>query len=113
MPFHRLLFIVLLLSSCSRPVKEDEHFLQNLMQTEPAKFQSVLDPQDSLEVQIIYTQINRDANNRPSFKSFYFNFHFIPGRVWKGEDAVEVEWSVGPIPIDDDLGACPPGYSGK
>ena len=27
-------------------------------------------------------------------------------RVWEGAPHVEVEWTVGPIPINDDLGAC-------
>ncbi len=87
MSFQRSLFFILLLSSCTRSVKEDEHFLRNLMQTQPAKFQSVLDLQDSLEVQIIYTKINRDANNRPGFKSFYFNVdsthYFYPASTVK------------------------------
>ena len=87
MRLYHLLFIVLLLSSCTEGIKEDEHFLQNLMQTEPAKFQSILNLQDSLEVQIIYTQINRDANNRPVFTSFYFNVdsthYFYPASTVK------------------------------
>ncbi len=27
-------------------------------------------------------------------------------RVWEGAPHVEVEWTVGPIPINDDLGVC-------
>jgi hypothetical protein len=33
----------------------------------------ILDRRAELEVQIIYTQIDRDANNQPAFRSFYFN----------------------------------------
>jgi hypothetical protein len=27
-------------------------------------------------------------------------------RVWEKAEFVEVEWTVGPIPINDDLGGC-------
>lgn len=76
-----------MLSACSPSVKEDEHFLLNLMKTEPAKFQNILNPLDSIDVQIIYTQINRDANNRPIFSSFYFHVdstrYFYPASTIK------------------------------
>ncbi len=35
--------------------------------------QNVLRQKDTLRLQIIYTQINRDKNNVPSFKNYYFN----------------------------------------
>ncbi len=43
------------------------------MSQKPEQFKEVLQNKDSFEVQIIYTQINRDENNYPGFKSFYFN----------------------------------------
>jgi hypothetical protein len=77
----------LIASSCSLPVKEDDSLLQTLMQKDPSKFQYILEYADSLEVQIMYTQINRDANNNPSFKSFYFNVdstrYFYPASTVK------------------------------
>lgn len=36
--------------------------------------QQVLTHPDSFRLQIIYTQINRDANNIPSFRNYHFNF---------------------------------------
>ncbi len=57
------------------------------MRQQPEKFDSILMNKDKLEVQIIYTQIERDANNVPSFKSFYFNVdstrYFYPASTVK------------------------------
>jgi hypothetical protein len=87
----RLIFVIVLASvfqiSFSQVPKEDDQFLKNLMKQKPEEFQSILKNYKALEVQIIYTQINRDANNRPSFKSFYFNVdstkYFYPASTVK------------------------------
>ena len=80
-------FILLVLIGCAKPVQEDEHFLENLMKTQPEKFEPILQHKDPLEIQIIYTQINRDANNVPSFKQFRFNVdslrYFYPASTVK------------------------------
>jgi hypothetical protein len=84
-----LCFVLTLLTiaSCNQKPNEDEDFLLNLMKTEPGKFQEAIDNKDKYEVQIIYTQINRDENNAPSFKSFYFNVdsskYFYPASTVK------------------------------
>lgn len=82
-----IFFILLGLFSCSKPVKEDEHFLENLMKTQSENFDSILKNKDSLEIQIIYTQITRDENNVPSFKQFRFNVdslrYFYPASTVK------------------------------
>ncbi len=79
-----LLFIVL--AACERPIPEDEFFLNHLLERNTSKFQAILS-NDSLEVQIIYTQIIRDSLNRPSFKSFYFQVdsthYFYPASTVK------------------------------
>jgi hypothetical protein len=79
--------IVMVSASCNSSVKEDENLLQNLMRTQPEKFAHVLDSPQRYETQIIYTQINRDENNDPSFKSFYYNFdssyYFYPASTVK------------------------------
>ncbi|MFZ5971261.1 MAG: serine hydrolase [Bacteroidota bacterium] len=64
--------IILLLSSCQRNIAEDEHLLTNLMKSRPALFQAYLDSAEAWEIQVIYTQINRDSANRPHFRSFTF-----------------------------------------
>jgi Beta-lactamase enzyme family len=68
---YTLVLGLLVVSACS-PLKEDQHFVENLMKRDQNKFQSILS-NDSLEVQIIYTQINRDSINRPSFRSFSYH----------------------------------------
>jgi len=81
------LVVVFAIFSCQPPIKEDEHFLMNLIKNEPGKFQYIINHAEPLEVQIIYTQINRDSINRPNFKSFYFNVdstnYFYPASTVK------------------------------
>ncbi|MBS1599222.1 MAG: serine hydrolase [Bacteroidetes bacterium] len=65
----------------------DDKFLESLMKKYPQYFDSILQKRDSFKVQIIYTQINRDASNNPSFKYFYFNVnadkYFYPASTVK------------------------------
>jgi hypothetical protein len=57
------------------------------MMKQSRKLKPILKKKDTLEVQIIYTQINRDAQNKPSFKSFYFHVdsthYFYPASTVK------------------------------
>ena len=91
---YRIALIILVIAffagiflSCETKIKEDDQLLKNLMETEIGKFQRILQNKDSFEVQIIYTQINRDENNGPHFKSFYFNVdsnrYFYPASTVK------------------------------
>jgi hypothetical protein len=79
--------LLALLVSCTSQIKEDEKLIETLLRSKPDQFQPVLDSTDQYEVQIIYTQINRDENNNPSFKSFYFNYdssrYFYPASTVK------------------------------
>ncbi|UXE65271.1 MAG: hypothetical protein KA713_12305 [Chryseotalea sp. WA131a] len=83
--FLSVLFFVLF--ACQPALVEDENFLANLMKQDPKNFQNILDKADTLQIQIIYTQINRDSINRPNFKSFYFradsNQYFYPASTVK------------------------------
>ncbi len=48
--------------------------LQNILSTnKDTIFQKVLDNPNYYRLQIIYTQVNRDKYNKPSFKNYYFN----------------------------------------
>jgi hypothetical protein len=75
------------LIACAPAIKEDKNLIENLMRSKPEQFQTVLDSADYYEVQVIYTQINRDEKNAPSFNSFYFNFdsssYFYPASTVK------------------------------
>lgn len=74
-------------SSCQSQLKEDQFLLVRMMKRESSQFRYFLENKDSLEIQIIYTQINRAADNRPIFKSFYFNVdssrYFYPASTVK------------------------------
>jgi len=56
----------------TRPEKPGD-FLETLLEKYPEHFGNILQNRDSLRVQIIYTQISRDAQNTPSFTNYYFN----------------------------------------
>ncbi len=62
-------------------------FLEDLLKTRPDSFNFFLANRDSLQVQIIYTQINRQADNTPLFTSYYFNVdsgkYFYPASTVK------------------------------
>lgn len=68
------------------PMAQDP-FLENLLQQYPALFGPLLQKRDDYRLQIIYTQINRDLNNRPSFTDHHFNVdanrYFYPASTVK------------------------------
>lgn len=47
-----------------------QNVLQDLLNQNPKLFKEILDNQDKFQAQIIYTQIDRDENNQPSFTSY-------------------------------------------
>ncbi len=79
--------LLILMISCQPKLKEDEYLIENLLKQNPEVFGSILDDLEKYEVQIIYTQINRDSSNTPQFKSFYFNVdaqrYFYPASTVK------------------------------
>lgn len=62
-------------------------YLQNILQAYPQFFGDILDRRDSLRLQIIYTQIDRNAANKPSFHTYYYNVspdsYFYPASTVK------------------------------
>ena len=82
-----LLILSSILSACQPQLREDKNLLVNLMKRQPNQFREYLNKKDTLEIQIIYTRINRDATNKPTFKSFYFNVdsnrYFYPASTVK------------------------------
>ncbi len=85
--FYWLLIIGWTVTSCAGRLTENQFLLENMMMKHPSKFRNILKNRDRLEVQIIYTQINRDSLNRPHFKSFYFHVdstnYFYPASTVK------------------------------
>ena len=57
------------------------------MKTKPEQFANILSNKDSLNVQVIYTQINRSKKNQPSFTDYTFNInknnYFYPASTVK------------------------------
>jgi hypothetical protein len=82
-----LIFFAFACFSCAQWPEPNDNLVENLMLTEPNNFQNVLENRDQLEIQIIYTQIDRDENNLPSFRSFYYNVdsnrYFYPASTVK------------------------------
>jgi len=65
----------------------DTKFIYNLLKAHPEKFKDILKNVNQREIQIIYTQIDRDKNNKPSFKQFTYrlnpNAYFYPASTVK------------------------------
>jgi beta-lactamase class A len=55
------------------PEKKEDEFMLRLFKTQPQWFDSILAKRNELNVQVIYTQIDRDANGNPSFTQHHFN----------------------------------------
>jgi len=64
-----------------------DSFLIKLLREYPQYFDRILKNKKAWNVQVIYTQINRDKNNVPSFKDYYFNVdaskYFYPASTVK------------------------------
>lgn len=64
-----------------------ENLIEKLLRQNPQYFSTVLSNIDTFEVQIIYTQINRDKNNYPKFTTYKFNVdpkkYFYPASTVK------------------------------
>jgi hypothetical protein len=62
-------------------------FLESLMQQHPQYFDAIVKSKDNLNVQIIYTQINRQSNGTPDLVNHYFNVdpdkYFYPASTVK------------------------------
>lgn len=78
-------FLVALLPQNS--FAQDKTLLLKLLQQHPQQFEYILKNPERYEVQILYTQINRDKQNRPTFKTFSYRadstFYFYPASTVK------------------------------
>lgn len=70
----RLLSTIIMLCALSATAQQREKFLETLLQrhASPA-LRHVMQHPDSFRCQLIYTQINRDAQNRPVFRHYYYH----------------------------------------
>lgn len=69
------------------PLLAQKNLLHKLMKSRPDAFQTLLDHPDEYDIQIIYTQIDRDENNAPHFKQHSFrldkNSYYYPASTVK------------------------------
>lgn len=74
-------------SFASAQTKNDPFLANILSASHDSVLQAVIHQPDTFRYQIVYTQINRDKNNRPSFKNYYLNVnplrYFNPASVVK------------------------------
>jgi len=80
--------VVLLASLLGRGQSKTDDLLKNILKANPDSLvQAVLNNPDVYRYQVIYTQIERDKNNNPSFKNYYYNVdphrYFNPASVVK------------------------------
>lgn len=71
----------------SKAQKINTDFLPNLLATKPEQFKELLDNPEKYRLQILYTQIDRDKNNRPKFTSYGYRInnteYFYPASTVK------------------------------
>ncbi|WP_412469022.1 serine hydrolase [Pedobacter sp. KLB.chiD] len=74
---NRVLVIAFSLISLSvMAQKTDTVFLKKLMESKPELFSGVLNHPHNNQIQILYTQVNRSAKNKPTFKTY--SYHVDP-----------------------------------
>lgn len=85
--FKNITFLLGILSLNTMAQQTDTVFLKKMMESKPELFSTVLDHPQKHEVQVLYTQIHRDKNNKPSFKSYSYNLnahhYFYPASTVK------------------------------
>ncbi|RDV15357.1 hypothetical protein DXT99_09875 [Pontibacter diazotrophicus] len=66
---------------------KSKKLIQKVLKEHPEKFQEILDNPDKYRVQILYTQIDRDAQNQPHFTSYNYRLnekeYFYPASTIK------------------------------
>jgi hypothetical protein len=85
-----IFLLIMALSASAQQI--DTIFLKNLLGSHPELFSHILNHPTHNEVQILYTQINRDKNNVPHFKSYSYrlnaNHYFYPASTVKLPTAI-------------------------
>src|SRR5476651_2088651 len=85
-----LLLLTITISAAAQ--QPDTVFLKSLLQAHPELFAGILKHPTQNEVQILYTQIDRDASNRPHFTQYSYrlnaNHYFYPASTVKLPTAI-------------------------
>jgi beta-lactamase class A len=68
-------------------ITKTDPFLEDILRSDKSYLRGILSNRDKLKIQIIYTQIDRQADNTPVFKNYYFNVnptvYFYPASTVK------------------------------
>lgn len=84
--------ILLLMSLSSSAQQPDTIFLKNLLNSHPELFAGILKHPTQNEMQILYTQIDRDKNNVPHFRSY--SYHLNPAHYFYPASTVKLPTSI-------------------
>jgi hypothetical protein len=88
--FYSLILLTLITSAKAQ--QPDTVFLENMLQSHPQLFNGILNHPTQNEVQILYTQIDRDAKNIPHFRTFSYRLnpkrYFYPASTVKLPTAI-------------------------
>jgi beta-lactamase class A len=76
----------------SKPPGYSDTLLTGILRQYPELFDSVLQKNDQYHVQIIYTQIDRKADNRPVFTNYFYNLN--PGQYFYPASTVKMPTAV-------------------
>ena len=87
-----IIFLLLIITTPCFAQQPDTIFLKGLLQSHPELFSGILNNPTQNEVQILYTQIDRDKNNIPHFKSYSYHLnakhYFYPASTVKLPTAI-------------------------
>jgi hypothetical protein len=85
-----VILIMMAAMACKTTVvnkKTPINLLDSLLATTPLLFKDILTRKDELRIQVIYTQVDRDKNNRPTFTDYFYNIndslYFYPASTVK------------------------------
>ncbi|AMR33010.1 hypothetical protein A0256_17085 [Mucilaginibacter sp. PAMC 26640] len=88
----RLLLFCLLITNAALAQKTDTVLLKQLLQSHPELFSGILNHPAKNEIQILYTQINRDERNNPHFTTYSYRLnphhYFYPASTVKLPTAI-------------------------
>lgn len=85
---NKIIFALLLINSLNTMAqKTDTLLIEKLMRQQPESFSAVLNHPQKNQIQVLYTQVNRNTKNKISFKSFSYNLnnhrYFYPASTVK------------------------------
>lgn len=87
-----LVYLLFMITTSASAQKADTLFLENLLKSKPELFGGILKHPTNNELQILYTQIDRDKNNVPHFTSY--SYHLNPNRYFYPASTVKLPTAI-------------------